>query len=93
MTTFGRFSNQRQFASFLGLVPMMSSSGDKEYVGEKTFRERNSSVQKIVEASWIAYARRGTLRKVRRIVHPGNEVAGSHNPDSPQALQHKYFPY
>jgi hypothetical protein len=25
-----RFSNQRQFASFLGLIPMMSSSGNKE---------------------------------------------------------------
>lgn len=50
----GRFSNQRQFASFLGLVPMMSSSGDKEYVGEKTFRGNKFLGPKIVEASWIA---------------------------------------
>ena len=49
-----RFSNQRQFASFLGLVPMMSSSGDKEYVGEKTFRGNKFLGPKIVEASWIA---------------------------------------
>lgn len=49
-----RFSNQRQFASFLGLVPMMSASGDKEYVGEKTFRGNKQLGPRIVEASWIA---------------------------------------
>ena len=49
-----RFSNQRQFASFLGLIPMMSSSGNKEYVGEKTFRGNKQLGPRIVEASWIS---------------------------------------
>ena len=49
-----RFSNQRQFASFLGLIPMISSSGNKEYVGEKTFRGNKQLGPRIVEASWIS---------------------------------------
>ena len=49
-----RFSNQRQFASFLGLIPMMYSSGNKEYVGEKTFRGNKQLGPRLVEASWIS---------------------------------------
>ena len=48
-----RFSNQRQFASFLGLVPVMQASGDNCYVGEKTFRGNKILGPKIIEASWI----------------------------------------
>lgn len=48
-----RFSNQRQFASFLGLVPVMQSSGDSSYIGEKTFRGNKLLGPKIIEASWI----------------------------------------
>ena len=48
-----RFSNQRQFASFLGLVPVMQASGDNCYVGEKTFRGNKYLGPKIIEASWI----------------------------------------
>ena len=48
-----RFSNQRQFASFLGLVPVMQASGDDCYVGEKTFRGNKILGPKIIEASWI----------------------------------------
>jgi hypothetical protein len=32
-----RFSNQRQFASFLGIVPVMKASGDDCYVGDEAF--------------------------------------------------------
>ena len=48
-----RFSNQRQFASFLGLVPVMQASGDNCYVGEKTFRGNKILGPKIIEASWV----------------------------------------
>lgn len=48
-----RFSNQRQFASFLGLVPVMQASGDNCYIGEKTFRGNKNLGPKIIEASWI----------------------------------------
>ena len=48
-----RFSNQRQFASFLGLVPVMKTSGDDAYVGEKTFRGNKILGPKVIEAAWI----------------------------------------
>jgi transposase len=48
-----RFNNQRQFASFLGLVPVMMASGDNSYVGEKTFRGNKILGPKVIEASWI----------------------------------------
>ena len=48
-----RFNNQRQFASFLGLVPVMRSSGEHEYTGEKTFRGNRTLGPQIVEASWV----------------------------------------
>ena len=48
-----RFSNQKQFASFLGLVPVMQASGDNCYIGEKTFRGNKILGPKIIEASWI----------------------------------------
>lgn len=33
-----RFNNEKQFASYLGLVPTSHSSGDKTIHGEMTFR-------------------------------------------------------
>jgi transposase len=56
-----RFSNQRQFASFLGIVPVMKASGDDCYVGEKTFRGNKALGPKIIEAAWITIKHDGEL--------------------------------
>lgn len=49
-----RFRNQRQFASYLGLVPTCHSSGEKVTNGEKTFRGNKLLGPMIIEASWIS---------------------------------------
>lgn len=52
-----RFSNERQFAHYLGLIPTSHSSGEKIIHGEKTFRGNKNLGPMIVEASWIAIRR------------------------------------
>ena len=47
------FSNERQFASYLGLIPTCHDSGEKKANGTKTFRENHLLGPLIVEASWI----------------------------------------
>lgn len=54
---FNRFHNEREFASYLGLVPTSHSSGDKIAHGEKTFRGNKKLGPQIVEASWISIYR------------------------------------
>lgn len=54
---FGRFRNQREFASYLGLVPTSHSSGAKTVHGEKTFRGNKQLGPLIVETSWISICR------------------------------------
>ena len=54
---FKRFRNEREFASYLGLVPTSHSSGDKVAHGEKTFRGNKKLGPQIVEASWISIYR------------------------------------
>lgn len=51
---FKRFHNEREFASYLGLIPTSHSSGDKVAHGEKTFRGNKKLGPLIVEASWVA---------------------------------------
>lgn len=52
-----RFHNERQFASYLGLVPTCHSSGDKIVHGEKTFRGNKKIGPELIEASWTAIYR------------------------------------
>lgn len=52
-----RFHNERQFASYLGLVPTCHSSGDKIIHGEKTFRRNKKIGPELIEASWTAIYR------------------------------------
>ena len=54
---FKRFHNEREFASYLGLVPTSHSSGGKVSHGEKTFRGNKKLGPQIVEASWISIYR------------------------------------
>ena len=49
-----RFSNERQFTSYLGLVPTSHSSGDKTIHGEMTFRGNKELGPMMIEAAWIA---------------------------------------
>lgn len=49
-----RFKNERQFASFIGLVPMSHSSGDKVIHGDMTFRGNKKIGPMLIEAAWIA---------------------------------------
>ena len=49
-----RFSNERQFASYLGLVPTSHSSGEKIIHGEMTFRGNKELGPLMIEASWVA---------------------------------------
>ncbi len=47
-----RFKNERQFASYLGLIPTSHSSGDKISHGENTFRGNKTLGPMLIEASW-----------------------------------------
>ena len=49
-----RFRNERQFASYLGLVPTCHSSGEKASFGEMTFRGNKHLGPLLIEASWVA---------------------------------------
>lgn len=49
----GRFHNEKQFASYLGLVPTCHSTGDKVNNGEKTFRGNKQLGPLIVESAWV----------------------------------------
>ena len=51
---FGRFHNEREFASYLGLIPTSHSSGEKVVHGEKTFRGNKQLGPMLIEASWVA---------------------------------------
>lgn len=48
-----RFRNEKEFASYLGLVPISHSSGEKQCDGEKTFRGNKQIGPMLIEASWI----------------------------------------
>lgn len=50
---FTRFSNEKQFASYLGLIPTSHGSGEKTNNGEKTFRGNKQLGPMIVESAWI----------------------------------------
>lgn len=54
---FNRFHNEREFASYLGLIPTSHSSGGRIAHGEKTFRGNKKLGPLIVEASWISICR------------------------------------
>lgn len=54
---FSRFSNERQFASYIGLVPMRHSSGSKNPDCEMTFRGNKQIGPMLIEASWVTISR------------------------------------
>lgn len=48
-----RFRNEKQFSSYLGLIPVSHSSGEKISNGEKTFRGNKQIGPMIVESAWV----------------------------------------
>ncbi len=54
---FSRFANERQFASYIGLVPMRHSSGSKNPDCEMTFRGNKQIGPMLIEASWVTISR------------------------------------
>lgn len=52
-----RFRNEKQFASYLGLIPTCRCSGEKVAHGEKTFRGNKKIGPMLVESCWIAITR------------------------------------
>ena len=49
-----RFENIDKFCSFVGLIPMTSSSGERDVVGNLTKRQNKILRSLIIESSWIA---------------------------------------
>jgi transposase len=49
-----RYPNAEKFASYVGLIPTSHSSGDKEKMGEITFRSHEFLRKAFIEGAWIA---------------------------------------
>lgn len=49
-----RFKNIKHFASYIGLIPRISQSGEKENIGDITYRNNAYLRPLIVEAAWQA---------------------------------------
>ena len=47
-----RFKTFKQFASYIGLIPRISQSGEKLYTGKMTYRNNNYLRPLLVEAAW-----------------------------------------
>ena len=58
-----RFSNLDRLASFVGLSPSCSSSGDKEIITGLTSRRNRYLRHLIIEAAWVAARRDPALLK------------------------------
>jgi len=55
--TIDRFNNLDKLCSFIGLVPRVNSSGEKEIIGDITRRGNMHLKKCLVESSWIAVRR------------------------------------
>jgi len=73
-----RFPNAERFASFIGLIPMTRSSGEKEKVGEITFRSHDFLRCMFVESAWVAIRLDPALlmayQKLVRRMEPNNAI-------------------
>lgn len=73
-----RFPNSERFASFIGLIPMTKSSGEKQKVGEMTFRAHDFLRSIILESSWVATHRDPALlmayQKLVKRMEPNNAI-------------------
>lgn len=49
-----RFEKDEKFASYVGLIPTSHSSGDKEKMGEITFRSHDFLRKAFIESAWVS---------------------------------------
>jgi transposase len=54
LETIDRFKDLDQLCSYVGLIPNVSASGEKEQVGDITKRRNRSLRRSIIESSWVA---------------------------------------
>jgi transposase len=59
--TVERFKNAEHLASYIGLVPMCYSSGEKEGVGGITIRKHAALRSYLIEAAWVAIRKDPTM--------------------------------
>jgi len=52
-----RFPNMDKLCAFVGLIPNMAASGEKEYTGNITNRGNSHLKKYLIEASWIAISK------------------------------------
>jgi transposase len=52
-----RFPSEQRFASYVGLIPMTNSSGEKQKTGDITYRAHRELRSLLIENSWIAVRR------------------------------------
>lgn len=68
-----RFNNEKQFSSFIGLVPSMHNSGESERSKGLTYRCRPQLRSYLVEAAWIAVRKDPEMQAYYR-KHQGKNV-------------------
>lgn len=68
-----RFNNENQFASFIGLVPGVYSSGQSEKKMGLTHRARHQLRSYLVEAAWVAVRKDPEMQAYYR-KHYGKDV-------------------
>ena len=54
IVTMERFASSDKLCSFIGLVPTMRSSGEKEIHGQITYRSNHLLRRMLIESSWVA---------------------------------------
>lgn len=63
-----RFPNEQRFASFVGLIPMSHSSGEKQIMCNITYRAHRELRSILVENAWIAVRRDPALLMAYQIL-------------------------
>ncbi len=73
-----RFPNAERYASFIGLIPMSKSSGEKEKIGQITFRAHDFLRCMFIESAWVAIrmdpALLSAYQKLIKRMEPNNAI-------------------
>jgi transposase len=73
-----RFSSLDRLSNFIGLVPTLHSSGDREHTGGLTSRKNNYLLPLLIEAAWSAAGKDPALmscyNRLRRRMEPQNAI-------------------
>ncbi len=63
-----RFSNNEKFASYIGIIPATSSSGEKEKVLGLTFQFNRYLRSLLIEAAWVAVRKDPALNDLDNLI-------------------------